>query len=659
MQRDTWIQIVAAAVLSVCLVASGVLATGITGSAGRHKLTYTQRAEQNDPPQVAAGIAMGAFRGLFVNWLWLRANALKEAGRYHEAIDLASTITKLQPRFPHVWVFHAWNMAYNISVATNTLTERWQWVQAGIRLLRDEGIPANPNDLLLHKELAWLFLHKVQGWTDDANWFYKRQFAAEWTIILGEPPRPDPLARDRDAAIEKYVKWLTPIVEAADAPAEVVRREPAAKIVVDRLREIIGSTGAGTIPGRRILELHALNAAVARSGQRPVLEESMDEQSRAILKVVEDPALAAGWDALLAYLRRRELIERYHMEPDRMVMYTRQHGPLDWRHPAAHGLYWGARGVEMALGRVTEQNKKDFDFVNADRMVAHALQELWRSGEVYFDFLGAMVNSGQTAPFYTTMPNGNFTESYGNVLADLRSRSRFDEITDIYSVYSAGYENFLVEATRFYYRRGQYDLAQKYYNMAAEDPHYNRNQPDRKIRFSKPLADFIFDETRDEYTRPDIAREEVVGSLQGAYLQGLIGGDTELFHRQFEFAKQVHRYFMQRQGRATNMDPDMFRMELMPSDFRLMAAAVLTGLLGVLDIDDAETLYNNAPEDLRRFAYDRLRELFGPLVADLQTRGGRSFGRIFPEPAGMEDHRLLMKELQQKEDARRPRIQEK
>lgn len=112
---------------------------------------------------------MGAFRGIFVNWLWFRANEMKEKGQYYEAMELARAITTLQPRFPQVWVFHVWNMAYNISVATNTPEERWQWVNAGVRLLRKDGIRANPNDMLLHKELAWIFLHKIVGITDDAN----------------------------------------------------------------------------------------------------------------------------------------------------------------------------------------------------------------------------------------------------------------------------------------------------------------------------------------------------------------------------------------------------------------------------------------------------------------------------------------------------------
>src|SRR5262245_11501770 len=171
---DRTAQIVALVVLLCCLGASVFIAPSVAASAGRNRLVYGDTLERGDPPEVAVGIAMGAFRGLFVNMLWIRANDRKQEGRYFDAVDLARTITRLQPRFPRVWAFHAWNLAYNISVATNTPEERWNWVSQGIRLLRDEGIPKNPSDLLLHKELGWIFLHKVQGYMDDANGYYKR-----------------------------------------------------------------------------------------------------------------------------------------------------------------------------------------------------------------------------------------------------------------------------------------------------------------------------------------------------------------------------------------------------------------------------------------------------------------------------------------------------
>src|SRR5690606_16019333 len=94
-------------------------------------------------------------------------------------------ITTLQPRFPQVWAFHAWNMAYNISVTTHTPEERWSWVNNGIVLLRDQGIPLNPRAVRLYRELSWIFFHKIGQFSDDMQWYYKAQLAREWEEILG------------------------------------------------------------------------------------------------------------------------------------------------------------------------------------------------------------------------------------------------------------------------------------------------------------------------------------------------------------------------------------------------------------------------------------------------------------------------------------------
>ena len=99
-----------------------------------------------------------------------------------------SLITKLQPRFGEVWAFHGHNLAYNLSVMTSTPEERWRLVNAGIDLVRNKGLRYNPNDLILYKELAFWFAHKIDGVSDDAHLFYKRKFAQEWHLLLGPPP---------------------------------------------------------------------------------------------------------------------------------------------------------------------------------------------------------------------------------------------------------------------------------------------------------------------------------------------------------------------------------------------------------------------------------------------------------------------------------------
>jgi len=183
MQRERCVQLIAG------LVTLGALGASVT-------LIPTIKEQRRDlrpnvdlaglPPDYAlTTTALGPFRGLFVDWLWYRAEMMKRDGKIYEVNTLASWITTLQPRFPQVWRFHAWNLAYNISVKTDTPEERWRWVQKGIRLLRREGIPQNPKSLGLHRELAMIFWHKIGLTADDMHGHYKHQLAKRWHRILG------------------------------------------------------------------------------------------------------------------------------------------------------------------------------------------------------------------------------------------------------------------------------------------------------------------------------------------------------------------------------------------------------------------------------------------------------------------------------------------
>ncbi|QYK47069.1 MAG: hypothetical protein KF838_09770 [Phycisphaeraceae bacterium] len=645
MSRDRIIQCIAAGVMLVCLVVSGALSMELTASVGRNQLAYTERAEDGDPPEVALGIAMGAFRGLFVNMLWIRANSLKEAGRYYEAIELSGAITRLQPRFPAVWAFHAWNMAYNISVTTSTADERWQWVQAGIQLLRDKGIPANPNAMLLHKELGWIYLHKIQGYTDDANNHYKRALAAEWTAVLGEPPRADPSDRSREAAIAKYVEWLRPIVEAPDSLDVLVKSDPAVASLVQAVQAHV----AGAWTDAELLRRYALHQALERSGQREIIRSQMGARSAAFADLLSDTSRAEAWQKYVAQLRRRVLIDVYKMEPDRMVRFTQKYGPIDWRHPCAHGLYWSARGVEQGLSRATEETMRDYDFINTDRVVMQSLQELYRTGELYFDYLEW--EAGQFAT-YISVPNPHFIEPYHQLVTsgELLDRNPYERTAKRpYRVIAAGYENFLKDAVCFFYRRGQRREAEKWYRIAANWEGANMHDPERIELFSMPLDEFVEKELTDRFKSPSVAIAEVYGALDGAYTSGLLAGDGELFRSQFEYAKRFHRYFLQEQLRMTPTGNVYGRLEMLDRDFGIVAGLRFANLVGQLSLDDAETVYDNAPEDLRRYAYDAFTRRFREALDAEVRNGGRAFDSIFPEPSNMASFRTtLARELEER-----------
>lgn len=639
-------QLVAIVVCLALLGLSGFVSADLTASAGRNKLTYTETAEEGDPPQVALGIAMGAFRGLFVNILWIRANELKEEGKYYEAVDLARAITKLQPRFPQVWAFHAWNMAYNISVTTNTPQERWNWVSQGIDLLRNEGVRHNPNDMVVHKELAWLFLHKVQAFADDAHWYYKLQLAAEWHELLGPPPMPDPGNNRRDVRIAEHEEWLRPIVNAPNTLSEVTAANPKVSELVDRL------AGMDLDPtSERMLRLVTRVRVARASAVWPQLAETADARFLALTELVHSPEFAGALEDLLAFTRRKVLIETYNMEPQRMLRYTSTYGPLDWRHPASHALYWGQKGVEGGMTRIEAVNLRDYDFINTDRMVVQSIQELWRTGNLWFDYNGMMLNQEQT-PFYLGIPDTAYIPVYGQILYDVVKRSYYDGAERAYSSYSAGYENFMKDAIRFVYRRGQRDLAIQMKNDLANFDLANRNDDGRAAYLAQDIDRFVQAELRDRIGSPSVALQEVSAALYDAILTGLVGGDEEIFESSVEYAKQFHAAYLEQQLRE-NAQGRTGRMEFMDRRFDFMVGQLFANLLPSLDVDLAQQAYYNAPEDLRRWAYDDLVMRFRPVFDDAEGNPlveGRSFDSVFPEPEGMEQfRRMVAREMESRE----------
>lgn len=141
---------------------------------------------ENAPPMLAfTTVALGGFRGLIANMLWIRASDLQEQDKFFEMVQLADWITKLQPHFVSVWVNQAWNMSYNISVKFNDPRDRWPWVRRGIELLRDEALQYNPNEPLIYRELAWHFQHKMGADLDDAHMLYKAAWIKEMDGLFG------------------------------------------------------------------------------------------------------------------------------------------------------------------------------------------------------------------------------------------------------------------------------------------------------------------------------------------------------------------------------------------------------------------------------------------------------------------------------------------
>lgn len=188
----------------IFFAAGGMLNTKLLDYRKATSLGATELLDNSPPGVVFTTVVLGGFRGLIADILWVRASLLQDEGKYFELVQLAEWITILEPRFPEVWAFHSWNLAFNISVMMPDPEDRWRWVYNGIRLLRDEGIKYNPNVPKLYTELGWLFQFKIGSSIDIAHLYYKTRWAYEMTQLLGSGT-PD-INGLNPAAKEKMIK---------------------------------------------------------------------------------------------------------------------------------------------------------------------------------------------------------------------------------------------------------------------------------------------------------------------------------------------------------------------------------------------------------------------------------------------------------------------
>jgi len=204
---------------SLILLVAGVLAflggervlygpAGLLARRGGEPESESVAPSDLPPHHAFLAVGLGGFRGLLADALWLRAARLQDEGRYLEIVQLARWITQLEPQFTETWVYHAWNMAYNIGAMFADPADRWRWVQNGLRLLRDEGARWNPGDPRMYWEIGWIYQHKIGGDSDPAAAFFQRELAVGVEALLpGGLYRADRVAADsalRERLIAEY-----------------------------------------------------------------------------------------------------------------------------------------------------------------------------------------------------------------------------------------------------------------------------------------------------------------------------------------------------------------------------------------------------------------------------------------------------------------------
>jgi hypothetical protein len=393
---------------------------------------------QNAPPLLAfTTVALGGFRGLISNYLWIRANDLQQDDKFFEAAQLANWITDLEPHFPQVWAFQAWNMAWNISVKFKDFADRWRWVENGIHLLRDDGLRYNPDTTLLYQQLGWIFQSKMGQNLDDANMYYKREWAREMTPFFG----PN-----------------------------------------------------GT------------------NFENLIHPQTAEERTNALV-----------------------LREKYKIDPVFAQKVDQEWGPLDWRLPEAHAIYWAALGLEKAEKNPTKV--KQDDLITLRRMIYQSLLQAFHHGRLV---LNPFTHSYELYENLDLISRLN--QAYETMYAEESDPAQKNGI-------QTAHRNFLKDAVYFLYENNRIADAAKWYRYLA------KNYPDKPL-LNGDTNSFPRNLTLDQYAvaviQEDIdetSQERVTDAIENllvrSYEQLAIGQDDRAAGFKLLAGKVYQHYEMQ------------------------------------------------------------------------------------------------------------------
>jgi len=564
-----------------------------------------------------AQAALGTFRGLAINFLWQRAENLKNEGKYYEAIRLGELITRLQPRYPRVWEFVSWNQAYNISVATHTPEERWMWVKSGIDLLqrRGGGIDANPNDLALYTQLGWIYYHKGGEFMDNMSWHYKTELADIWNSILGTPPR----SREED------LERLRPVLEAPDRVDPLPEgAQRLARWIYDQGYKFDRHTLKRFAVPVRAVELTPEEAAAARGGAPAA------EGEAPLVRIVPELtwpewATDADIEQVVGFLQRRAIMsDELNMDPQVMYSMIERFGPVDWRHPSAHTLYWSQTGLDRVSA---DAGRMMYDHVNTQSNVLNALVSMAQSGQVIFQ-PGTEVSE----PYLSYLPAWDFWlayDDYYNDLVDPDDARRSPE--EIEEAFGAGYRNQMDAAIAEAYWYGGEAIAEQLYSRMLERFAGTWHAE----RYERPLADFAFDQIIQNIDQPRVIRGTIVAlitqSITNRVVYGSMQGKLQEAERQFETAQRIHDEY-----RRLNPNPNDPLYPELP-DFRSLhinaVAAFISGAGGPVGVQRVPleyraSVYRQLDPEVQAVIMLQHRE---ELMREAQS-GGYDPNQVFPPP---------------------------
>lgn len=536
------------------LIVAGMLMRPIDAIRSEAQLSLDPESLQGLPPDVVLLTKTGTLRGLAINMTFIRLEELKQENRFYELMQLSDWLCKLAPRYPSVWSYSAWNMAYNISVTQYTPEARWMWVSNGIENLRQRGLKYNPRSITLYKELAYIFWHKIGDKLDDQHMAYKVELAVQMERILGEPPL--------DLTAADMMDWIRPI---AEAPADLegfIAGDAEVKALLAAL------DAEGIKPDETLLHFVARHMRTYSSVEGLTAEESRSSQPdhrQRVQSILRDPAHAGAYGRLVPAVRSQVVREKLNMDPEFMLrlmedppwlteareLYIERFGPdsaicpIDWRSPFAHALYWGTYGDYHTRGTL---NINPNDSMNAVRFIMFALENMAMAGQLVLepDF------DRPNRSFLEMLPDYRFIKHMHAAYLKYGREQFADDPEFIPGTagpnYISGHRNFLMRSIQQLFLDGSPEHVEE-----AKDYYFYLRETDRepdgsmKARYDMPFEKFALGDIYDSLETQAAANAFVSGLLY-RHLRDIADGDVAAARQHFGWAQYWWQFYMRDVG---------------------------------------------------------------------------------------------------------------
>jgi hypothetical protein len=408
------------------------------------------------------------------------------------------------------------------------------------------------------------------------------------------------------------------IAEAPDSLEELKTKRPAARPALDLLAAHGAAPDEPTLRmlGRVLMATSSLDAKVLGIDKLPMgtnipLLEAIKADPDASARLVED---------VIPYLQKRVLEDRYRMDTEKMVRVMERYGPLDWRHPQSHAIYWSERGVEVSRNLERRENVNELMLVRGRLLM---LMELLRSGRVEFDPMTNRVDllpDPRFARVYETAVREAFDliASDKGVTTDMFG---FAEESDLFDAY----EKFLNIATMFSYLYGDEAEARRYFTI-LRDLAARRGVADQPV-YSDTLENFVAMRFGGMVgVNLGDLRQVLDAMIRRAITEGLAMADFKTFNRFIAVAHKVYdrRYAVSRPGETYVLEDAKL------VDFPTLVSNSFANILrdASIPVLARSRMWAWAPEPMKVAVYDSLAET---LVAAAEA-GGLDPLRAFPEP---------------------------